>query len=87
MESEQQTVSTESEQYPVAAGEVNSFKIALIVVAIIYVLGSGYFFYDLNSRLDKLDTQQKAAVQTVELRNKAIMDRLGITENRFCLVM
>jgi len=81
MESEQQTVSTESEQYPVAAGEVNSFKIALIVVAIIYVLGSGYFFYDLNSRLDKLDTQQKAAVQRVELRNKAIMDRLGITEN------
>jgi len=81
MESEQQTVSTESEQYPVAAGEVNSFKIALIVVAVIYVLGSAYFFYDLNSRLDKLDTQQKAAVQTVELRNKVIMDRLGITEN------
>ena len=54
---------------------------ALIVVAVIYVLGSAYFLYDLNSRLDKLDTQQKAAIQSAEDRNKALMERLGMTES------
>ncbi|HJW99528.1 MAG TPA: hypothetical protein VJ453_05185 [Terriglobales bacterium] len=80
MESEQQAP-TQHEEYPAAAGEVNSLKIALIVVAVVYVLGSGYFLYNLGSRLDKLDAQQKQAVQAVEVRNKAIMERLGMTES------
>lgn len=62
-------------------GEVNSLKIALIVVAVIYVLGSGYFLYDLSSRLDKLDQQEKAAVASADKRNEALMERLGMTEN------
>ena len=77
MENEQQPV------YEAASdeGEVNSFKIALIAVGIIYLLGSIYFLYDLNSRLNKLDTQQKAAAESIEANNKAIMDRLGLTES------
>ena len=74
----------ENEEQPVYAsndGEVNSLKIALIAVGVIYLLGSIYFMYDLSSRLNKLDASQKAAAESIELHNKAIMDRLGMTEN------
>jgi uncharacterized protein YycO len=74
----------ENEEAPVIAeetGEVNSLKIALIIVVVIYVLGSGYFMYDLSSRLDKLGQQQKAATLAADQRNEAIMERLGMTEN------
>jgi multidrug efflux pump subunit AcrA (membrane-fusion protein) len=74
----------ENEQAPAVAeetGEVNSLKIALIIVVVIYVLGSGYFMYDLSSRLDKLGQQQKAAALASDQRNEAIMERLGMTEN------
>lgn len=74
MESEEQPVS------PVESREVNSFKITLIVVAVIYVLGSAYFMYDLSSRLTKLNQQQTAALDSAEVHNKAIMERLGMTE-------
>ena len=71
----------ENEQDPVTAGSNNLFKIVLIVAVAIYVLGSGYFMYNLSSRLDDLNIQQKAAVDSAEAHNKAIMDRLGMTEN------
>jgi len=74
----------ETEQAPDVVeetGEVNSLKIALIVVAVLFVLGSGYFMYDLSSRLDKLDQRQKAAIATADQRNEAIMEKLGMTEN------
>lgn len=75
MENEQATIPAED------TGEVNSLKIALIIVAVLYVLGSGYFLYNLSSRLDKLDQQQKEAVATAEQHNEAIMEKLGMTEN------
>jgi hypothetical protein len=71
----------ENEQDPVTAGSNNLFKIVLIVAVAIYVVGSGYFMYNLSSRLDDLNLQQKAAVESAEAHNKAIMDRLGMTEN------
>jgi len=71
----------ENEQDPVTAGSNNLFKIVLIVAVAIYVLGSGYFMYNLSSRLDDLNLQQKAAAESAEAHNKAIMDRLGMTEN------
>jgi len=71
----------ENEQDPVTAGSNNLFKIVLIVAVAIYVLGSGYFMYNLSSRLDDLNLQQKAAVESAAAHNKAIMDRLGMTEN------
>jgi hypothetical protein len=79
METEQQSVPEQSHSYEYK--EPNTLKMALIVVAVVYALGSAYFLYDLNSRLDKLDTQQKAAIQSAEDRNKALMERLGMTES------
>ena len=70
----------ENEQDPVTTGSNNLFKIVVMVAAGIYVLGSSYFLYDLSSRLDKLDQQQKAAVASADEHNKAIMEQLGITE-------
>jgi len=77
METEQQSVPEQSYEYK----EPNTLKMALIVVAVVYALGSAYFLYNLNSRLDKLDTQQRAAIQSAEDRNKALMERLGMTES------
>lgn len=76
MENERLTAPVEEE-----TGEVNTFKIAVIIAVVAYVLGSGYFLYDLSGRLDKLDQQQKAAVAAADKRNEAIMERLGITED------
>ena len=70
----------ENEQDPVTAGSNNLFKIVVMVAVAIYVLGSSYFMYDLSSRLDKLNQQQKAAVDSADAHNKAIMEQLGITE-------
>lgn len=84
METEQQSASEQqpvSYEYKEDYKEPNSLKIALIVAAVVYVLGSAYFLYDLNSRLGKLDAQQKAAIQSAEDRNKALMERLGMTES------
>jgi multidrug efflux pump subunit AcrA (membrane-fusion protein) len=70
----------DEEQQPVISGNSNVPKIAGIVLAVAYVLGSGYFIYDLNSRVGKVDEAQRAVVQSAELRNKAVMEELGITE-------
>ena len=70
----------ENEQDPVTAGSNNLFKIVVMVAVGIYVLGSSYFLYDVSSRLDKLDQQQKDAVASADEHNKAIMEQLGITE-------
>ncbi|MBV9145183.1 MAG: hypothetical protein JO065_04655 [Acidobacteria bacterium] len=75
METEQ--VSAPAEE----GGEVNSLKIAGIIVVVIYVLGSAYFMYDMNTRLDKLDQQQKAAVTAAEQRNQELLGRLGMTQS------
>jgi len=79
METEQQSVPEQSVNYEYK--EPNTLKMALIVVAVVYLLGSAYFLYVLNSRLDKLDAQQKAAIQSAEDRNRALMERLGMTES------
>lgn len=68
------------EQQPISSGSNNVLKIALIAIAVVYVLGSGYFLYDLSGRVDKLNAAQQAAVESANAQNKAIMDRLGMTE-------
>lgn len=70
----------DTEQQPISSDSNNVLKIALITIAVAYVLGSGYFLYNLSGRLEKLDATQKAAVETANEQNKAIMDRLGMTE-------
>src|SRR5579872_1048633 len=75
----------ENEQVPVPAeeetGEINTLKIAMIFAVVVYVLGSGYFMYDMSGRIDKLDQQQKAAVEAAQKQNQDLMDKLGVTES------
>lgn len=71
----------EYEQDPVASSSNNLFKRTLIAVAAVYVLGSAFFLYNLGSRLNQLEADQKAAIQSVEQNNKVLMERLGLTES------
>jgi len=80
MDNEQGAVeSTHQYHEPAAVRGVNAPLIAMIV-AIVYVLGSGYFLYNLGSRMGKVEDSQQAVIQSAELRNKAMMDQLGMTE-------
>ena len=67
------------EAEPVQARGVNAPLIAMVLAAV-YVLGSGYFMYNLGSRVGKVENAQQAVIQSAELRNKAMMDQLGMTE-------
>ena len=66
-------------------------KIALLVVAALYILVSGYFLYDSHSRVGKLEEQQKAQEQEMQkkiaaLRSEtqasdtALADKVGMTQ-------
>jgi len=70
----------EYEQDPVADTSNNRFRRTVIAVVVLYVLGSAYFLYSLGSRLNKVEADQKAAIQSVEQSNRVLMDRLGLTE-------
>lgn len=52
----------------------------IAAVAAIYVLVSLYFIYDLHSRINKLEADQKAAAESAATHNAAIMKKLGMTE-------
>jgi hypothetical protein len=83
METEQQQ--PVSEQQPVyeyaEPQETNSLKIGLVIAGVVYVLGSAWFLYSLGSRLDKVEGQQRTAIQQAEQQNKLLMERLGMTES------
>lgn len=68
----------DSEQ-PASSGN-SVLKMALAVIVTIYVIGSGYFMYDLSTRIDSVDHAQKQAVQNAEAHDQALMAKLGITE-------
>ncbi|HWC20304.1 MAG TPA: hypothetical protein VG498_25030 [Terriglobales bacterium] len=67
------------EAEPVPGRRVNAPLVAMVVAAV-YVLGSGFFMYYLGSRLAKVENAQEAVIHSAELRNKAMMDQLGMTE-------
>lgn len=71
----------EYEQDPVADSSNNLFRKTVIAVVVLYVLGSAYFLYSLGSRLNRVEADQKAAIQSVEQSNRVLMDRLGLTES------
>ena len=71
----------EYEQDPVAETSNNVFRKTVIAVIVLYVLGSAYFLYSLGSRLNKVEADQKAAIQTVEQSNKILMDRSACTRS------
>lgn len=69
----------ESERYFRPQRTVNT-KLIATVLAFAYVCGSGYWAYNLGSRLNKAEDTQKAVLDSVELRNKAVADQLESTE-------
>ena len=71
----------EYEQDTVAEDSNNLFRKVVIGVIVVYVLGSAYLLYSLGSRLNKVEADQKAAIQSVEQSNRVLMDRLGMTES------
>jgi hypothetical protein len=72
--------SNESERYFRPQRTVN-IKLFASALALAYIFGSGYWAYDLASRLGKAEDTQKAVLESVELRNKAVADQLDATES------
>ena len=82
MDYEQGTAVESNDHYeaePVSGRRLNAPLIAMVLAAV-YVLGSGFFMYYLGSRLAKVENAQDAVIHSAELRNKAMMDQLGMTE-------
>jgi len=65
----------EGQSLPDSQGNV--LRNVLLGVAILYMIASLYFIFDLRGRLDKLETAQKAAAA----ENAQLLKRLGITES------
>ena len=55
-------------------------KFVGMMLAIIYMLGTGYLAYNLSSRIGKAEEAQKTLTESVELRNKALIDQMDSTE-------
>ncbi len=66
----------EPEDQSLPVGQGNVLRNVLLGVAIVYVIASLYFIFDLRGRLDKLETAQKTAAA----ENAQLLKRLGITE-------
>lgn len=62
------------------SGGNNMFRNVLLGVAVIYVALSLYFMFEMRGRIDKLESDQKAAAESASTHNSAIMKRLGMTE-------
>jgi len=69
-----------TEPAPEPQGQNTTMRNVVLGVAIVYVLVSLYFIYDMHSRIGSLETAQKAAEESAATHNAAIMKRLGMTE-------
>ena len=63
-----------------AASRGLNVRLIAIILGSAYIVGSGYFAYELGSRVEKAEESQKTLVESVELRNKALVDQMGTTE-------
>src|SRR5437868_12588115 len=57
-----------------------NMKLITMILGAAYIVGSGYFAYELGTRVEKAEESQKTLVDSVELRNKALIDQMGTTE-------
>ncbi|PYY00078.1 MAG: hypothetical protein DMG63_07115 [Acidobacteria bacterium] len=57
-----------------------NMKLVAMILGAAYIVGSGYFAYEVGSRVEKAEESQKTLVDSVELRNKALIDQMGTTE-------
>ena len=69
-------------EYEAVTSAVRGLNVKLIatILGAAYLVGSGYFAYELGSRVRKAEESQKTLVESVELRNKALIDQMGTTE-------
>ena len=49
-----------------------NMKLITMILGAAYIVGSGYFAYELGTRVEKAEESQKTLVDSVELRNKAL---------------
>ncbi|HWY70770.1 MAG TPA: hypothetical protein VNX88_19030 [Terriglobales bacterium] len=73
------SVKHEFEAVSTASRSLN-VKLITMILGAAYIVGSGYFAYELGSRVEKAEESQKTLVESVELRNKALIDQMGTTE-------
>lgn len=71
--------STEFEAVSAVSRSLN-MKFVAMVLAAAYMAGSGYLVFELNQRLDKAEDSQKTLLDSVELRNKALVDEMSAAE-------
>src|SRR5437868_13422665 len=57
-----------------------NMKLITMILGAAYIVGSGYFAYELGTRVARAEESQKTLVESVELRNKALIDEMGTTE-------
>jgi myosin heavy subunit len=58
-----------------------SIKLIGTVLALAYVCGSGFYAYELNTRLGQAEESQKTIMEAVENRNSAIANQVESTES------
>ena len=55
-------------------------KFVAMVLAAAYMAGSGYLVFEMSQRLNKAEDSQKTLLDSVELRNKALVDEMSAAE-------
>lgn len=79
MDHQKEPSNNEFEAVSVATRGLNR-KLVAMVLAAAYVVGSGFLAYDLSQRLGKAEDSQKTLLESVELRNKALVDEMSAAE-------
>ena len=69
-------------EFEAVSSAVRTVNMKLIgsVLAIVYVCASGFYAFHLGSRVEQAEDSQKTVLESVEMRNKAMIDQLETTE-------
>jgi len=63
-----------------SASRTLNMKFVAMVLAAAYMAGSGYLVFEMSQRLNKAEDSQKTLLDSVELRNKALVDEMSAAE-------
>jgi hypothetical protein len=69
------------ETAPVGGSGSNTVRNVLIAIAAVYMIVSLFFIFEMRGRVASLETSEKAAEESANTHNAAIMKRLGMTED------
>ena len=77
-----QGADSSNHEFEVVSPATRQLNVRLIaaILAVVYVLGSGYFAYNLGQRVVKAEDTQKTLTDTIEARDKALVDQMSTTE-------